>query len=61
MMQIAEAMAQAKDAGKLTGQRDVVFAAWSGEEIGLLGSSHYVKTLETLFSTQREPFQRRMQ
>ncbi len=50
MMQIAEAMAQAKDAGKLTGQRDVVFAAWSGEEIGLLGSSHYVKTLETLFS-----------
>jgi hypothetical protein len=50
MMQIAEAMAQAKDSGKLTGQRDVVFAAWSGEEIGLLGSSHYVKTLETLFS-----------
>ncbi len=50
MMQIAEAMAQAKDAGELKGQRDVVFAAWSGEEIGLLGSSHYVKTLETLFS-----------
>ena len=50
MMQIAEAMAQAKDGGKLIGQRDVVFAAWSGEEIGLLGSSHYVKTLETLFS-----------
>jgi Tol biopolymer transport system component len=50
MMQIAEAMARAKDAGKLKGQRDVVFAAWSGEEIGLLGSSHYVKTLETLFS-----------
>ncbi len=50
MMQIAEAMAQAKEAGKLAGQRDVVFAAWSGEEIGLLGSSHYVKTLETLFS-----------
>lgn len=50
MMQIAEAMARAKDEGKLKGQRDVVFAAWSGEEIGLLGSSHYVKTLETLFS-----------
>lgn len=50
MMQIAEAMAGAKEAGKLKGQRDVVFAAWSGEEIGLLGSSHYVKTLETMFS-----------
>lgn len=50
MMQIAEAMTQARDAGRLQGQRDIVFAAWSGEELGLLGSSHYVKTLETLFS-----------
>ena len=50
MMQIAEAMALAKEAGKLNGTRDVVFAAWSGEELGLLGSSHYVKNLETLFS-----------
>ncbi len=50
MMQIAEAMSKAKETGSLKGQRDVVFAAWSGEEIGLLGSSHYVKTLETLFS-----------
>ncbi|MFO0977838.1 MAG: M28 family peptidase [Planctomycetaceae bacterium] len=50
MMQIAEAMAKAKDEGKLNGSRDIVFAAWSGEEIGLLGSSHYVKSLETAFS-----------
>ena len=50
MLQMAEAMAQAKDAGQLTGRRDVVFAAWSGEELGLLGSSHYVKQLETMFS-----------
>jgi Tol biopolymer transport system component len=50
MMQIAEAMARAKDEGKLQGTRDVVFAAWSGEELGLLGSSHYIKHLETLFS-----------
>ena len=50
MLQIAEAMAVAKDAKKLNGQRDVVFAAWSGEELGLLGSSHYVKNLETMFS-----------
>ena len=50
MLQMAEAMALAKDAGQLTGRRDVVFAAWSGEELGLLGSSHYVKQLETMFS-----------
>ncbi len=50
MLQIAEAMARAKDEGTLHGQRDVIFAAWSGEELGLLGSSHYVKTLETMFS-----------
>ncbi|MFM7037928.1 MAG: M28 family peptidase [Planctomycetaceae bacterium] len=50
MMQIAEALANAKQSGQLEGQRDLVFAAWSGEELGLLGSSHYVKSLETLFS-----------
>ena len=33
MMQIAEAMSNAKETGSLKGQRDVVFAAWSGEEI----------------------------
>ncbi|MCA9064602.1 MAG: M28 family peptidase [Planctomycetaceae bacterium] len=50
MLQIAEAMAAAKDAGELKGHRDIVFAAWSGEELGLLGSSHFVKQLETMFS-----------
>ncbi|MBK1670133.1 hypothetical protein CKO28_19030 [Rhodovibrio sodomensis] len=28
--------------GKLNGARDVIFAAWSGEELGLLGASHFV-------------------
>lgn len=50
MLQIAESMAQAKDRGELQGQRDVIFAAWSGEELGLLGSSHFIKDLETMFS-----------
>lgn len=50
MLQMAEALAGRKDRGELTGKRDVIFAAWSGEELGLLGSSHYVKTLETQFS-----------
>lgn len=50
MLQMAEAMAGQKDRGELDAKRDVVFAAWSGEELGLLGSSHFVKQLETMFS-----------
>jgi Tol biopolymer transport system component len=50
MLQIAEALATARDNGELNGHRDIVFAAWSGEELGLLGSSHYVKDLESLFA-----------
>lgn len=50
MLQIAEALAGQKDRGELDARRDVIFAAWSGEELGLLGSSHYVKELETMFS-----------
>jgi Zn-dependent M28 family amino/carboxypeptidase len=57
MMQMAEALASAKEAGQLKGRRDIVFSAWSGEEIGLLGSSHYVKTLETLFSQHAVGFE----
>ncbi len=50
MLQIAEALAAARDRGELDGRRDIIFAAWSGEELGLLGSSHYVRALEELFS-----------
>ena len=50
MLQMAEALVTAKEQGELHGQRDIVFAAWSGEELGLLGSSHYVKDLETLLA-----------
>jgi len=50
MLQMAEALSTAKEQGQLVGHRDSVFAAWSGEELGLLGSSHYVKDLETMFS-----------
>src|SRR5262245_60203811 len=32
--------------GQLAGQRDVLFAAWSGEELGLLGSSYFVRTFQ---------------
>lgn len=43
LLEIAEFLADQRKAGKLDLKRDVVFAAWSGEELGLLGSSHFVK------------------
>jgi hypothetical protein len=45
LLEIAEYLADQRKQGKLELQRDVVFAAWSGEEIGLLGSSHFVRKL----------------
>ena len=45
LLEIAEYLADQRAEGKLDLKRDVVFAAWSGEEIGLLGSSHFVRTL----------------
>jgi len=43
LLEIAQYLKDQQDAGKLPLKRDVVFAAWSGEELGLLGSSHFVK------------------
>jgi hypothetical protein len=43
MLEIAQHLASQQASGKLTLKRDIVFAAWSGEEIGLLGSSHFVR------------------
>ena len=45
LLEVAESLAAAVRDGKLTLSRDVVFAAWSGEEAGLFGSKHYVKEL----------------
>ncbi len=44
MLEIAEYLADQKARGKLTLRRDILFAAWSGEELGLLGSDHFVKS-----------------
>ena len=43
MLEVAEFLAAQKKAGKLDAYRDVIFAAWSGEELGLHGSKAYVK------------------
>ncbi|MCP4042263.1 MAG: M28 family peptidase, partial [Gammaproteobacteria bacterium] len=42
MLEIAQYLADRKANGRLPLERDVLFAAWSGEELGLLGSSHFV-------------------
>jgi hypothetical protein len=44
MLEIAEFFARQQREGKLNLQRDVLFAAWSGEELGLQGSQHFVET-----------------
>lgn len=43
LVEIAEALAARKRAGESLGKRDFVFAAWSGEELGLLGSNAWVE------------------
>ncbi len=45
MLEIAQYLADLKARGKLELKRNIVFAAWTGEELGLLGSGHYVDTL----------------
>jgi Tol biopolymer transport system component len=44
LLEIAQFLADASRSGALTLERDVLFAAWSGEELGLIGSSHFTKT-----------------
>ena len=46
MLEIAEYLADQKKRGKLNLKRDVIFAAWSGEELNLYGSKHYVAQLK---------------
>lgn len=41
---IAQTLAVQQAAGKVALKRDVVFALWSGEELGLLGSNHFART-----------------
>lgn len=45
VLEIAAKMQAAKAAGEFAPKRDVLFAAWSGEELGLLGSDHFAKEL----------------
>ena len=46
MLEIAEYLVSQQRSGKLKLKRDVIFAGWSGEELGLYGSANYVKSLQ---------------
>jgi Tol biopolymer transport system component/Zn-dependent M28 family amino/carboxypeptidase len=46
MLEIAEYLADQKKQGKLDLKRDIVFAAWSGEELNLYGSKYFVAELK---------------
>ncbi len=54
MLEIAEFLSRQKTAGKLELKHDVVFAAWSGEELGLFGSQHYVNSLKAWMKAHTE-------
>ncbi len=45
MLEVAEYLATLQRQGKLDMRRDVIFAAWSGEELGLHGSKHFCDNL----------------
>ncbi len=45
LIEVAQKLTADRAAGRLKGTRDVIFAAWSGEELGLLGSSHFADTM----------------
>ena len=44
VLEIAQYLVALRAKGDLPMQRDVLFAAWSGEELGLLGSNHFAKS-----------------
>lgn len=43
VLELAAALAAARAEGDLSGRRGLLFACWSGEEIGLIGSHHFAE------------------
>ena len=46
VLEIAQYLADQKARGELDMRREALFAVWSGEELGLLGSSHFTRTFD---------------
>lgn len=49
MLEIAQYLAEQKEKG-VKFERDILFAAWSGEELGLIGSSKFASQLDEIMS-----------
>ncbi|MCB9766880.1 MAG: M28 family peptidase [Candidatus Omnitrophica bacterium] len=45
LLEIAEYLTRLKESGAVDFKHDILFTAWSGEELGLLGSANYVSAL----------------
>lgn len=43
LLETARQLSLLKSQGKLTGSKDIVLAGWTGEELGLLGSTYFLK------------------
>ena len=48
MLEIAEYISAQKKSGKGKLKHDIIFAGWSGEELGLFGSKHFASTFDGL-------------
>lgn len=53
MLEIAEYLSNLRKKGKLDLKRDVIFAGWSGEELGLHGSAHFVEKMKQELKTRK--------
>lgn len=49
MLEMAQYFANEKSSGRLNAKRDLIVAAWSGEELGLFGSQAYVASFFDLY------------
>ena len=45
LLEIAQQLAYRREQGTLDTRRDILFAAWSGSELGRLGSRHFIEEL----------------
>ena len=55
MLEIAQSLAAARRSGNLEVRRDLMVAAWSGEELGLFGSQAFIGDVESLLSDAPVP------
>ncbi|TWT52512.1 translocation protein TolB [Rubripirellula amarantea] len=49
MLEIAQYVASEKNAGRISAERDLIVAGWSGEELGLFGSQAFVDRFYELY------------